>query len=255
MIKLAIICIDEALLSSAKKLSEKLSLPFLDAPDESLTHCLEFSSEGLALRSFGKLAPGPIRVDFVGGAMGHRRRYGGGRKQLIGKAVGIKPKEKRTVIDATAGLGRDAFVLATLGCSVTMLEQSPIVAALLEDGLSRLDQQLKDDEKFELTLHAIDAITYLSHLNQENGPDVIYLDPMFPPLKKTAAVKKEMRVLKAILGEATDENELLKISIKTAKKRVVVKRHASSPYLANEKPDLVFEGKSARYDVYLTGPR
>ena len=35
-----------------------------------------------------------------------------------------------------AGLGRDAFVLASVGCRVRMLERNPVVAALLDDGLT-----------------------------------------------------------------------------------------------------------------------
>jgi 16S rRNA (guanine1516-N2)-methyltransferase len=41
------------------------------------------------------------------------------------------------VIDGTAGLGKDAFVLAGLGCKVTLVERHPVVVALLADGLAR----------------------------------------------------------------------------------------------------------------------
>ncbi|WP_457998882.1 class I SAM-dependent methyltransferase, partial [Klebsiella michiganensis] len=67
----------------------------------------------------------------------HRRKFGGGRGEAVAKAVGIKGDYLPDVVDATAGLGRDAFVLASVGCRVRMLERNPVVAALLDDGLAR----------------------------------------------------------------------------------------------------------------------
>ncbi|WP_445775347.1 class I SAM-dependent methyltransferase, partial [Shewanella sp.] len=64
-----------------------------------------------------------INVDFVSGAVAHRRKFGGGRGQSIAKAVGLKQGVTPTVVDGTAGLGRDAFVLASLGCKVIMVER------------------------------------------------------------------------------------------------------------------------------------
>ncbi|HAD42901.1 MAG TPA: 16S rRNA (guanine(1516)-N(2))-methyltransferase, partial [Plesiomonas shigelloides] len=77
---------------------------------------------------------GAICVDFVGGTMAHRRRFGGGRGEAVAKAVGIKKGYLPDVVDATAGLGRDAFVLASIGCRVRLLERHPVVAALLDGG-------------------------------------------------------------------------------------------------------------------------
>src|SRR5690606_23122611 len=82
-------------------------------------------------------APGPVFADFVEGALAYRRLHGGGRGQPVARAVGLKPGIYPKVLDATAGLGRDAFVLAALGCEVVMLERSPIIAALLDDALAR----------------------------------------------------------------------------------------------------------------------
>ena len=92
---------------------------------------------GLQFVELGPHAPGPVRVDFVEGAVAHRRLFGGGSGQMIAKAVGIQPGVRPSVLDATAGLGRDAFILAELGCPVTLIERHPLIAALLEDGLLR----------------------------------------------------------------------------------------------------------------------
>src|SRR5690606_10328681 len=85
--------------------------------------------------------PGPIFVDFLKGPLAHRRCYGGGRGQMISRAVGLRNKPFLTVVDVTAGLGKDAFILATLGCDVVMVERNPIMGALLRDGLTRAQEQ------------------------------------------------------------------------------------------------------------------
>ena len=191
----------------------------------------------------------PVYVDFLTGKIAHRKRFGGGRRQLMGRAVGIKPKQRLTVLDLTAGLGRDAYVLACLGCDVTMLERSKTIAALLKDGLERANI---DPEFAALKLRLIegDARDYLTKLPEEQYPDVVYLDPMFPISKKSALVKKEMRILKSLVGEDDASTEMLALALKKAKKRVVVKRSQHAEPLGQMKPNLIFQGKSIRYDVY-----
>ena len=60
---------------------------------------------------FGK----SLACDFVGGPVNHRLRFGGGRGQDLARAAGLKPGVNPHIVDATAGLGRDAFLLASLG--------------------------------------------------------------------------------------------------------------------------------------------
>lgn len=192
----------------------------------------------------------PIYVDFINGAMGHRIKYGGGKGQLIAKAVGFARYKHPSVLDVTAGLGRDGFLLATLGADVTMLERSDIIYALLEDGLNRAR---KESWVRELNIQCIhtDALTYMDALSPDSFPDIIYLDPMFPHSKKSALVKKEMRILRDIVGDDDDSPALLKKALTCAKKRVVVKRARLAPPIEGPEPNLILEGKSARYDLYL----
>lgn len=245
---IAITYSDTSFAEAAGKLARQLKLPLCSVFDATYPIFLVLTEDRLELRASGDDAPGPVYVDFVGGALGHRLKFGGGRRQLIGRAVGVKPKETLNVLDLTAGLGRDAWVLANMGCDVTMIERSPIVAALLQDGLERAETLLSD---LKLRLIQADAAEYLKQLSKK--PDVIYLDPMFPPLKKSAAVKKEMRVLKQVVGEDDNGVELLALARGAAQKRIVVKRHRHAPSLGDLRPDLVFEGKSSRFDVYWPG--
>lgn len=208
----------------------------------------------LQLQQLGVDSPGPVCVDFVGGSVGHRRRSGEGRKQPLARAVGLKHGANPSVLDATGGLGRDAFVLATLGCSLHVLERSPIIAALLQNGLERA--RADADTALiaaRITLDCADARTRLQTLEQAQLPEVIYLDPMYPHREKSALVKKEMRVFRALLGDDSDAPELLRIAMQCARQRVVVKRPRSAPPLAGIAPAFVIAGANTRYDVYPAG--
>ena len=132
-VRVRIESLDPALDAAAAAWAERLHLPLAGEAELAL----QLGPQGLQLVDLADDAPGPVRVDFVEGAVAHRRLFGGGAGQMIAKAVGLLPGIRPTVVDATAGLGRDAFVLAQLGCSVTLIERNPLVAALLEDGLQR----------------------------------------------------------------------------------------------------------------------
>ncbi len=196
-----------------------------------------------------------LQVDFLGGSMGHRKKFGGGKGQTVARAIGIKQgKPLPSVLDATAGLARDSYVFANLGCSVTMLERSPVVAALVEDGIQRasLSQEFEPILQQGFTLHQGDAYLYLQRLDEDQYPDVVYLDPMYPERKKSASVKKNMQILQHLLGHDLDTEKTLELALQKARQRVVVKRPKGAPQLeASRHPDLNYESKSTRYDVYL----
>jgi len=211
---------------------------------------LTLQDGALVLRHADLLKQGDILVDFASGAATHRRKFGGGKAEGIAKAVGLNKKPGLTVIDATAGLGRDAFVLASLGAQVTLVERNPAVAALLADGLRRAsrDQQTADwlPQRMQLVhLSALEALQSLA------APDVVFLDPMFPPREKSALVKKEMRAFHDVVGADDDADVLLKPALALAKHRVVVKRPGYAEFLAGQKPTMSIEGKNNRFDVYV----
>ncbi len=212
---------------------------------------LTWSDGHLELRKLDEPKLGPVFVDFVEGAVAHRRKFGGGRGQSIAKAVGLKSGANPTVVDATAGLGRDAFVLASLGCQVTMLERHPVVAALLADGLQRAQQDAEIGEwmRDRMLLRAGSALKNLQQLGFT--PDVVYLDPMFPHRQKSALVKKEMRVFQSLVGPDLDADALLPAALAVAGKRVVVKRPDYAGYLNDKTPSMSIETKSNRFDVYV----
>lgn len=226
--------------------AERLGLPLQGEAE----FALQLGDDGLQLAELGPQAPGPVRVDFVEGAVAHRRLFGGGSGQMIAKAVGVQPGVRPSVLDATAGLGRDAFVLATLGCAMTLSERQPIIAALLEDGLARAQRDAEVAPiAAQMRLLQGNAIELMRDWQGE-PPQVIYLDPMFPHRDKSALVKKEMRLFRPLVGDDLDAPALLQAALALASHRVVVKRPRKAPIIEGAKPSYALEGKSSRYDIY-----
>jgi len=234
-------------------LAQKLSLPLVENETEDYEFLLLYTTEGLGLKQTGKKGLGPIMVSFTSPAMTYRLKHGGGRRQALARAVGLKKGWQPTVIDATAGLGRDSFILAYLGCHVHMLERSPFLAALLKDALQRAEQEKQTASivKNRLKLIQADSRIFLENLKQADYPDVIYLDPMYPERTKSSLVKKEMRILRGLAGADQDAAELLAICMRRTLNRVVVKRPRLAATIGNMKPSHQISGKTSRFDVYL----
>lgn len=239
-----VVCLDPAYQAQALALSRQLNFPLYHTPQTHTCQCL-VSSAGLALCLPNQPLSHALIVDFVGGKAGFRRRAGG--KELLIQAVGLKPHRPLRILDATAGLGRDSFVLAAHGAQVTACERHPLLAALLADALTRARADAQTAPiAAAISLHVGEAKNQFS-----TGFDVIYLDPMFPERQKSAAVKKDLQVLQMLLTDAPvqDEADLLAQALIYAK-RVVVKRPRHAPRLGNLPCSGSIEGNSTRFDLY-----
>lgn len=193
-------------------------------------------------------------IDFVGGKAKHRRQYGGGKNQPLPKSCGLDKHPEWTILDATAGLGKDAFVLASLGAEVTLCEQHPALYGLLTDALNRAAQNrdVADIAK-RMTCIFQDSVSYLNEncLSATKQPDVIYLDPMYPNRKKSAKIKKEMQVLQYLTEHTGSDDKLLTAALQAAVHRVVVKRPKSAPSLNDQPVSYTVNSVNTRYDVYV----
>jgi 16S rRNA (guanine1516-N2)-methyltransferase len=193
-------------------------------------------------------------IDFVGGAIGYRFRSNGGRTHPLAKAAGLTKGNAPDVIDATAGLGRDAYLLASMGARVTLLERNAAVYALLQEGLAKASAADPD-------IAAVVARTTLIHGDAKEllpslHADVVLVDPMHPPRGNTALVKQEMRLLRELVGPDPDALELMQTALSSAGKRVVLKWPLRAAPLAGlPKPTYSMIGKTVRYDVFVTQPR
>ena len=189
-----------------------------------------------------------LEIDFTSGAVAHRLRFGGGRGQDLPKAVGLKKGACPHVVDATAGLGRDGFLLASLGAQVTLIERSAHMHDLLAAALEKARGSTVADIAARMTLVFGDAKTLLPKLS----PEVVLVDPMHPPRGNSALVKQDMRQLREIVGEDKDAAELIVVALRAAQKRVVLKwpRKAALPEGLSA-PSHQILGKSTRYDVWM----
>jgi 16S rRNA (guanine1516-N2)-methyltransferase len=239
----------------AQALAAQLHLPLCTADCADFTWVLSYEDGHLAIQETGHTSGGALWIDFTGGRAAHRRQFGGGRGQPLARALGLKGGANPTVVDATAGLGRDGFVLASLGARVTLLERSPILAALLADGLARATSHAEVGGTIlpRVQLINTDSRDWLRHCPAAQRPDVVYLDPMYPAREKSALVKKEMRFLQALVGKDEDAAELLAAALTCASKRVVVKRPKGAPPLAGPLPSGAVVSKNTRYDIYAAG--
>lgn len=243
----------------ARALAAQFGLMVVALSDiENGEHFLCMTASGLVLQRKGDNAR--VHVDFTQGKNEHRRRFGGGQGQDIAKAVGVSAY-KPSVLDATAGLGRDSFVLASLGCHVTSVERHPAIAALLLDGLTRASDAshsaLENGAEIADIVARIQFEFASSHAlmrehSGQNTWDVVYLDPMFPHDKRAKAqVKKDMQAFRHLVGDDGDADDLLDAARQAARCRVVVKRARKAPVLNGCQPSYQLLGKSNRFDVYV----
>lgn len=256
-----ILALADEFLPRAEALAAQLALP-LCAPGDAASGLQLEVGEVLSLRTLAEAKPGkrarksataaPLCIDFASGRAAHRRQFGGGRGQPLARALGLKGGLSPRIIDATAGLGRDAFVLATLGCEVTLIERNPLLAALLEDGLRR-GREHPDSAEIcaRMTLVCADAAEYLRDLSAPQ-PGCIYMDPMYPHRDKSAAVKKDMRTLQQLVGPDMDSAELLAAALACTPARVVVKRPRGAPVVDGPAPSAAVESPNTRYDLYVS---
>jgi len=247
---LCIVCFSEADRSLATSAATQTGAVLLQQKSDQheLQLCFQHGQASLYCLSLDT----SVKVDFRSGKLAHRKRYGGGKQQAIARAIGVNQRTGLHVVDATAGLASDAFVLASLGCKLTLLERSPVLCALIRSAISDASLAADSGISFEqdFHLHQVDSKQFLHDLSETDYPDVIYLDPMYPHRKKSAKVKKEMQVLQQLHGADDNADALLDIALHRVKKRVVVKRPASAAPLAGQLPSAAIKTKNTRFDLY-----
>lgn len=242
----------------ARQLAETLGLPLAlgeqppdDATQPGADLLLVVTGDRLELRPGPGDTSGPVWVDLLAPDLVRRQRTGGARSDDLARAVGLGPP-RPLVLDATAGLGRDTWLLAGLGCRILAVERSPVVWSLLDDGLRRAGESPDVDRDLlgRVTLQHGDARDVLLALPADEQPDVVLIDPMYPPSQRTALPRKEMRLLSRLLGQDDDAADLLDVARRTVQ-RVVVKRHVRDAPLGGARPTHVRSGRSTRFDVYV----
>lgn len=181
-----------------------------------------------------------------------RVRAGALARELLVRAAKVKAPTGTVplAVDATAGLGEDSFLLAAADFEVLLFERDPVIAALLADALERARRASATAEiAARMTLVGSDSTEGLCHLDRT--PDVVYLDPMFPERRKSAAVRKKFQLLHHLEHPCDDAAALMEAALASHPKKIVVKRPVKGPHLAGVKPSYSLAGKAVRYDVIV----
>ena len=232
-----------------QQLAERLKVPLYQAVNDECPESFFLSWRDGCLKLLDKelLKKGGLIVD-IEPRNGEQRSWPAPKDGALAHALGRKT---RTVIDATTGWGQDSLHIFRMGYEVLCIERSPVMAELLRDGFNRLVelewmQRLNLQSPRLLTGNAIELLATL-----DAPPDCIYLDPMFPPKRKKSALpKKSMMVLRDLLGDDQDKEQLFAAALTAAGKRIVVKSPDYAEPLGG-KPNESFHGKLLRYDVYF----
>ena len=209
---------------------------------------LEMLPTGLALVDHYRQKP-PLSVDYGSPSLRLRQKKISAKGELLVRAVKEKPGAR--VLDMTAGLGTDAFILASYGHDVTMLERSKTVYLLVKDALKRArqDAELKPVVA-RLTLHHWDSTRpFLPAI----GFDAALVDPMFDEKKKSALPPGNMQMLQAFLGRGAELQPFLTAAQELSIRRTIVKRPRldRAPAKNAVRPVYQLTGRSSRLDVFF----
>ena len=200
----------------------------------------------------------PLRIYFSAPNL-RRRAAQTGKSELLLKAIGAQNNLR--VLDCTAGLGVDAYLMAAYGCHVTMLEQSPVLGLMLREALIRAlldpDASVIAERMRLQETNAVDFLNSYCRQTEDDGAklahsfEVIYIDPMFPPRSKSAEVKGGMQILQKFIGKTDNVKLLLEKAVATGIKRVVIKRPLRGGDIDGFTPSYQQKAKASRFDVYL----
>lgn len=235
---------DESMIGILEKKLKVHALYDIPCPPQGGSY-LVADTDGIALAENGHL----LRGDFAG--LLSRLTPHNLNHELLIKASRIKGlKTELTAIDATAGLGEDALLLAAAGFHVQLYERNPIIAALLYDALHRAGKNPELSPLIHrMELHMEDSIAALPQLGF--SPDIVLLDPMFPPRHKSGLIRKKFQMLHQLELPCSEEDILFRAAISCHPRKIVIKRPLKGPYLAGVKPGYSLSGRAIRYDCIV----
>ena len=238
----------------AQRLAARLDTTVRDAAPDCDGGFLVEVQQGVIRARQNTPGSAPVTVEFTRGRNAHRQRFGGGINQHLCRAVGLNKHPGLHIVDANGGFARDAFVMASFGAHVTLLEQSNLLCETIYHALECAVAEAETAEiASRIEVVNTDSVDYLMRL-PAFATDVVYLDPMFPERRKSAAVKKDMQLLRALAGPDTSAAQLLGVSLYKAKRRVVVKRPVHADPISPERLTGEVRATHTRYDIYAPWP-
>ena len=228
---------------AAEALARRIGGVISDQPGDFLT--LLIDAGGVSLNGFG--------LSYKGDFTEMLPRLTEGRLQHEMLVHVSKPKSDAGIlraVDATAGMGEDSILLAAAGYEVTLIEQNPVIAALLKDALRRARKHpVLSPIVGRMTLIEGNSIALLPSLGFE--PDLVYLDPMFPARQKSGLINKKLQLIQKLEHPCVEEEALLNAALATGAGKIIIKRPLKGAVLAGRTPHYSVEGKAIRYDCLV----
>lgn len=233
--------------TTARSIADELKIEVIpEASTVSLPACyLRLDAEGLSLVERAHTLRGDF-VHFLPRLVPNNLNH-----ELLVRAAKIKGAQgPLSAVDATAGLGEDAFLLAAAGFQVRLYERNPVIAALLQDALRRgMENPALASVLGRMHFYRGDSIEELPRL--DFVPDIVVLDPMFPERKKSGLIRKKFQMLHQLESPCSEEAELLAAALSCYPRRIVIKRPLKGPCLADRKPSYTLKGRAIRYDCIV----
>ncbi|MEE4297963.1 MAG: class I SAM-dependent methyltransferase [Pseudomonadales bacterium] len=210
----------------------------------------------LELEALAEPALGRLAVDLAAGAVGWRGGARARQERLVRACRVLRAGDEppRRVLDGTGGLGTDAWLLASAGAEVTVVEQHPVLRALLQDGLRRAAVPTPEIAA-RVTLRAGDTRACVAALR----PEVLYLDPMYAPRRKQALGDRRLRLVATLLAadalRGDDAGGLVRAGLDAGVERVVLKCPLRARLDGLPSPNHTLAGRSTRFDVWVSPAR
>ena len=236
-----VVCIGKgASMDAAAALAKHIGAPLCDTPGEALT--LRIDGDGLSLCGCGMT----FRGDFT--QMLHRITHGRLPHEMLARLSKTHVPHP-TAVDATAGMGEDSLLLAACGYEVTLYEQNPVIAALLQDALHRAKSHPVLRPIVE-RMHPVEGDSTLWMPKMSDAPTLVYLDPMFPARQKSGLIHKKLQLIQKLEQPCAEESALLEAALAAHAQKILIKRPLKGAPLAGKTPHYSVKGKAIRYDCF-----
>ena len=216
----------------------------LDKPNK--PYYFSYDSNGLSFIKDSKNPREILHIDFLKGALGWRMKRVQHESNLK-KALG-KNTNKLNIFDATAGLLTDTMIFLSLGHQVVAVEQSKILFSLVSDAILRAENVIPELKNLKF----INGNSIEIYKKKNYQCDVVYLDPMYPILKKNIKKSGNLGTIKHILKleNLKNNDEIISTFLKSNYKKIILKRPLKSEKNYSN-INYQVKGKTTRFDIYL----
>ncbi len=232
--------------NQVKKISRKYNLEIVNNPSTKGNY-FTYDSKGLSFVYDSNYPKESLNINFLKGKTGWRIKrasHEGNLKKALGRS-----KDRMIIYDATAGLLTDTMIFLSLGHKVTAIEQSKIIYLLVKDAIYRAQYKIP----FLNNLEFINANSIDYYKKIDTKFDAIYLDPMYPVVKKNIKKSGDLRSIGSILeieSLVSDEDYLINNFINSEYKKLILKRPLKSKKIYST-INYQVKGKTTRFDVFI----